>query len=64
MPGTLAYGDAPALFNLVGSGRRPQTELINSRLLHGYYVIDGLPSRFELLLGAGKAARTVTCAHD
>ena len=64
MPGTLAYGDAPALFNLVGSGRHPQTELINSRLIDGYYVIDGLPSRFELLLGAGKAARTVTCAHD
>ena len=64
MPNTLAYGDAPALFDLVGSGRHPQTELINSRLLHGYYVIDGLPSRFELLLGAGKAARTVTCAHD
>ena len=64
MPNTLAYGDAPALFNLIGSGRHPETELINSRLLHGYYVIDGLPSRFELLLGAGKAARTVTCAHD
>lgn len=64
MPNTLAYGDAPALFNLVGSERHPQTELINSRLLHGYYVIDGLPRRFELLLGAGKAARTVTCAHD
>ena len=64
MPATLAYGDAPALFNLVGSGRHPQTELINSRLIHGYYVIDGLPSRFELLLGAGKGARTVTCAHD
>lgn len=64
MPTTLAYGDAPALFNLVGSGRHPQTELINSRLVHGYYIIDGLPSRFELLLGAGKAARTVTCAHD
>lgn len=64
MPATLADGDAPALFNLVGSGRHPQTELINSRLIHGYYVIDGLPSRFELLLGAGKAARTVICAHD
>ena len=64
MPNTLAYGDAPALFNLVGGGRHPQTELINSRLLHGYYVIDGLPSHFELLLGAGQAARTVTCAHD
>lgn len=64
MPDTLAYGDAPALFNLIGSGRHTRTELINSRLLHGYYVIDGLPRRFELLLGAGKVARTVTCAHD
>jgi type IV secretion system protein TrbG len=63
MPGTLADADAPALFSLVGSGRHTQTELINSRLLHGYYVIDGLPGRFELLLGAGKTARTVICAH-
>lgn len=64
MPPTLASGDAPALFNLIGTGRHPQTELINSRLLHGYYVIDGLPKRVELLLGAGKRARTVICAHD
>jgi len=64
MPNTLADGDAPAIFNLIKIGHRTQTELINSRLLHGYYVIDGLPTRFELLVGAGKAARTVTCAHD
>jgi type IV secretion system protein VirB9 len=64
MPGTLTEAEAPALFSLIGSGRHTQTELINSRLLHGYYVIDGLPRRFELLLGAGKAARTVICAHD
>lgn len=64
MPEALAFGDAPALFNLIGSGRHTQTELINSRLLHGYYVIDGVPRRFELLVGVGKAARTVTCAHD
>jgi len=64
MPKTLADGDAPAIFNLITVGRRTQTELINSRLLHGYYVIDGLPTRFELLVGAGKSARTVTCAHD
>jgi len=64
MPKTLADGDAPAIFDLITVGRRTQTELINSRLLHGYYVIDGLPTRFELLVGAGNAARTVTCAHD
>ena len=63
MPTTLADGDSPAIFNLIEIGHRTQTELINSRLLHGYYVIDGLPTRFELLVGAGKSARTVTCAH-
>jgi P-type conjugative transfer protein TrbG len=63
MPDTMAFGDAPALFNLVEIGHHTQTELINSRLLHGYYVIDGLPSRFKLLVGTGKAARTVTCSH-
>ena len=64
MSKTLADGDAPAIFNLITVGRRTQTELINSRLLHGYYVIDGLPTRFELVVGAGKSARIVTCAHD
>lgn len=64
MPDTLAYGDAPAIFNLVQVGHHVETELINSRLVHGYYVIDGLPMRFKLLVGAGKATRTVTCSHD
>lgn len=63
MPETLPYGDAPALFNLVDIGHHTQTELINSRLLHGYYVIDGLPVRFKLLVGAGKGARSVACTH-
>jgi type IV secretion system protein VirB9 len=63
MPDTLAYGDAPALFNLVETGHHTQTELINSRLLHGYYVIDGLPARFKLIVGAGKTTRAATCSH-
>lgn len=64
MPDTLPYGDAPALFNPVEVDHHTQTELINSRLFRGYYIIDGLPTRFKLVVGAGKAARAVVCAHD
>jgi type IV secretion system protein VirB9 len=59
MPPDMKYTDAPAVFN-VSNG---QTELMNSRLVHGYYIIDGLPQTFKLVVGAGKAARGVTCRH-
>ena len=36
---------------------------MNSRLVHGYYVLDGLPSKFNLTLGVGKNSHTVVCQH-
>uniref|UniRef100_E6QPE3 Conjugal transfer protein TrbG/VirB9/CagX (Modular protein) n=1 Tax=mine drainage metagenome TaxID=410659 RepID=E6QPE3_9ZZZZ len=60
MPSTMKYTDAPAVFNTTGGS----TELLNSRLVHGYYVIDGLPTRFKLVLGVGKNSRAVTCHHE
>jgi type IV secretion system protein VirB9 len=63
MPDNMAFGDAPALFNLVESGHHIDTQLINSRLLHGYYIVDGLPTRMKLVVGAGRATRTVLCTH-
>ncbi|MDE2252693.1 MAG: TrbG/VirB9 family P-type conjugative transfer protein [Betaproteobacteria bacterium] len=59
MPQSMKFTDAPAVFNTSNGN----TELMNSRLVHGYYVIDGLPSKFNLTLGVGKDARTVVCRH-
>jgi len=59
MPATMKYTDAPAVFSVSGG----QTELMNSRLVHGYYVIDGLPQEFKLVLGVGDHAQAVTCSH-
>jgi len=59
MPPDMKYTDAPAVFNVTND----QTELLNSRLVHGYYIIDGLPQKFKLVVGVGKAARSVTCRH-
>jgi type IV secretion system protein VirB9 len=55
-PGTSA-SDAPAVFNVT----RQDTELLNSRLVNGYYIIDGKPAKLSLVLGVGTAAQTVTC---
>jgi type IV secretion system protein VirB9 len=55
-PGTSA-SDAPAVFNVT----RQETELLNSRLVNGYYIIDGKPAKLSLVLGVGTAAQTVTC---
>ena len=60
MPPDMKFTDAPAVFNTSDGS----TELMNSRLVHGYYVIDGLPTRFKLVLGVGKNSRAVTCHHE
>ena len=60
MPPDMKFTDAPAVFNTSNGS----TELMNSRLVHGYYVIDGLPTKFKLVLGVGKNSRAVTCHHE
>ncbi|SCC93197.1 Conjugal transfer protein TrbG/VirB9/CagX [Thiomonas sp. X19] len=60
MPGTMQDTDAPAVFDTTGG----QTALMNSRLVHGYFVLDGLPQQFKLVVGVGKNARSVSCRHD
>ena len=57
MQGGMTFRDAPAVFRFDGG----KTELINSRLANNYFVIDGLPEKFKLVVGVGKGARTVTC---
>jgi type IV secretion system protein VirB9 len=60
MPGKMRYTDAPAVFNVTNG----TTELLNSRLVHDYFVIDGLPQKFKLVVGVGKSARSTTCHHE
>ena len=59
MPVDMKYTDAPAVFNTTNG----QTELMNSRLVHGYFIIDGQPQKFKLAVGVGKDAKSVTCRH-
>ena len=59
MPQDIQYGNAPAIFGLDGDS----PTLINSRMVGYYYVIDGQPRHFRLLLGVGKNAAYTDCAH-
>ena len=59
MPERMKYTDAPAVFNVSND----DTELMNSRLVHGYFIIDGLPQKFKLVVGVGKGSHSVTCRH-
>lgn len=60
MPAGMKDVDKPAVFNY----RDKQTELMNSRLVHDYVVIDGLPQKFELVVGIGSSARNEICEHN
>lgn len=57
MPKDQKAKDAPAVFAMRGE----QTELVNLRTKGDYYVIDGRPAKFQLLLGVGSDQRAVTC---
>jgi len=49
--------DAPAVFAVRGD----QTELVNMRVRGNYYIIDGKPAQFRILLGVGSDQSVVTC---
>lgn len=57
LPPGATTSDAPAVFNVT----HQDTELLNSRLVNGYYIIDGKPAKLSLVLGVGHAAQTVLC---
>jgi type IV secretion system protein VirB9 len=57
LPPGAAASDAPAVFNSSNN----QTELLNSRLVNGYYIIDGKPAKLSLVLGVGTSAQTIQC---
>ncbi|MDR0479783.1 MAG: TrbG/VirB9 family P-type conjugative transfer protein [Burkholderiaceae bacterium] len=55
MPDDMQYRDAPAVFD----ESHNTTQLINSRMVRGYTILDGLPDKFKLVVGV----QSVTCAH-
>jgi len=57
LPPSVSAADAPAVFNTSNN----ETELLNARLVNGYYIIDGKPTKFSLVLGVGASAQTVKC---
>ena len=57
LPPGAAASDAPAVFNSSNN----ETELLNSRLVNGYYIIDGKPAKLSLVLGVGASAQTIQC---
>jgi len=57
LPPGASTSDAPAVFNVANN----DTELLNSRLINGYYIIDGKPAKLSLVLGVGVGAQTVRC---
>ena len=57
LPPGVTASDAPAVFNTSNN----ETELLNSRLVNGYYIIDGKPAKLSLVLGVGDSAQTVKC---
>jgi type IV secretion system protein VirB9 len=59
MPGDMAFHDSPAIFD-ESSGN---TQLINSRPVRGYVVLDGLPKKIKLVVGLDNQAQVVECAH-
>ncbi|MEY4756083.1 MAG: hypothetical protein RJA34_981 [Pseudomonadota bacterium] len=57
LPPGASTRDAPAVFNVTNN----ETELLNSRLVNGYYIIDGKPAKLSLVLGVGEHTQTVKC---
>lgn len=57
LPPSVSAADAPAVFNTSNN----ETELLNARLVNGYYIIDGKPTKLSLVLGVGASAQTVKC---
>lgn len=56
MPEFLKYKDAPAIFSVVNG----EQQLVNYKAKGVYYIVDGIPDKINLVLGAGSNAKTVT----
>jgi type IV secretion system protein VirB9 len=57
---TLATSEAPILMVINKSG---EAQLVNYRLKNGYYVVDRLFDKAELILGVGKSQEKVKITH-
>lgn len=59
MPDALKYKDAPAIFSVING----EQQLVNYKTKGDYYIVDGIPEKMNLVLGAGSNAKTVTIQH-
>lgn len=59
MPASLQYKDAPAIFSMING----EQQLVNYKTKGAYYIVDGIPDKINMLLGAGSNAKTVTIQH-
>jgi type IV secretion system protein VirB9 len=60
MSNELKSGDLPAVFN----NSNETIELVNARFRHGYFIIDGKPDKFSLVLGVGSGSKVVSCSKS
>ena len=59
MPDALKTKDAPAIFSLVNG----EQQLVNFRVKGDYYIVDGVPEKMNLVLGAGNNTQIVNILH-
>lgn len=59
MPDALKNKDAPAIFSLING----EQQLVNFSVKGDYYIIDGIPEKMNLVLGAGGNAKIVNILH-
>jgi type IV secretion system protein VirB9 len=59
MPDALKTKDAPAIFSLVNG----EQQLVNFRVKGDYYILDGVPEKMNLVLGAGSNTKIVNILH-
>lgn len=59
MPESLKYKDAPAIFSLING----EQQLVNYKTKGAYFIVDGIPDKMSLVLGAGSNAKTVMIQH-
>ena len=59
MPEYLKYKDAPAIFSIING----EQQLVNYKTKGAYYIVDGVPDKMNLVLGAGSNSKTVIIQH-
>ncbi len=59
MVDSMRFKDAPAIFSVING----EQQLVNYKTKGAYYIVDSVPEKINLVLGAGSNAKTVTITH-